>query len=123
MLSYISAICWCQISTYILNDSQFLQINSITRTKQKIITILISLISLGTILGQILKHSLLENGVEVRIRKKKETVNNLKRNVIYNHKVCCCIFYGKKNRLSKFWLQSSQYLHHGYKSRPVKNYH
>ena len=79
MLSYIFAICWCQISTYILDDFQFLQINSITRKIQTIITIL-SLIFLGTVpgnAGQILKHLLLENGVEVpiqnelRARKKK----------------------------------------------------
>ena len=79
MLSYIFAICWCQINTYILDDFQFLQIKSITRTMQTIITIL-SLIFLGTVsgnAGQILKHLLLENGVEVpiqnelRVQKKK----------------------------------------------------
>ena len=65
MLFYIFAICWCQISTYILDDFQFLQINSITRKIQTIITIL-SLIFLGTVpgnAGQILKHLLLEIGV------------------------------------------------------------
>ena len=69
MLSYIFVICWCQISTYILNDFKFLQINSITKTIQIFITIL-SLIFLGTVLGnagQILKRLLLENGVEVPV--------------------------------------------------------
>ena len=69
MLSCIFVICWCQISTYILDDFQFLQINSITRKIQTIITIL-SLIFLGTVLGnagQILKRLLLENGVEVPV--------------------------------------------------------
>ena len=78
MLSYIFAICWCQINTYILNDFQFLQIISITRTIQTIITI--SVIFLGTVpgnAGQILKHLLSEDGAEVpienelRVRKKK----------------------------------------------------
>ena len=70
MPSDISAICWGRISAYILKDFQFIQINSITGTLQRLTTNL-SLIFLGTFpcnAGKILKHLLLENGIEVPVQ-------------------------------------------------------